>query len=252
MPGPTKPTYAPIPARAVGDRNLTAEELRVLGVVAIHDRMGANGIGCYASHPRLAEMAGCHIKSLSRSLRVLAERGYITGDQHPLNHRLRVYRVVYTEFDKLFLKSAAPAKGNTAATGLEPIGNKTALENTPIGNKDCRKTVQDHGVTDVNIFSETGIHPAEAVGIHPVETASPRSPPRKGALEKEPGKSVGAMLAMFERCVTDRRIKAGDRSAWLRFLDGLAGADASLDTNDPAYGRARRLLEEYGDWLAAA
>ena len=49
-----KDIYAPIPARAMADEELTAEHFRVLMAVAAHDRFNKNGKGCCASHPRLA------------------------------------------------------------------------------------------------------------------------------------------------------------------------------------------------------
>ena len=74
-----KNIYAPIPARAMADEELTAEHFRVLMAVAAHDRFNKNGKGCCASHPRLARLVKCHPKSLSRSLKALGERGYIEG-----------------------------------------------------------------------------------------------------------------------------------------------------------------------------
>jgi DNA-binding MarR family transcriptional regulator len=85
----SKPIFAAIPARAMGDERLSALDLRVLMAIAIHDRLTANGTGCFAGNGRLASLVGCHLKSLSRSLRSLAEAGYITGRDNPLNRRTR-------------------------------------------------------------------------------------------------------------------------------------------------------------------
>jgi len=113
---PTKPLYAPIPARAIGDDNLSSLDLRVLAVIAAHDRLGANGVGCYANHNRLAEIVGCHLKSLSRSLRNLGEGGYIEVAPHPLNRRLRVYRVLYNDRDHAIMKASRTAIGSSPVT----------------------------------------------------------------------------------------------------------------------------------------
>ena len=107
----------------MADENLTALDMRVLMALAVHDRFGANGIGCFASHPRLAGLVGCHPKSLSRSLRVLAELSYIEGNPHPMNKRLRVYRVVYTAEDSAIMKGKI---GNEPVTDGDPKGNETA------------------------------------------------------------------------------------------------------------------------------
>ncbi|MGX5830333.1 helix-turn-helix domain-containing protein [Mesorhizobium sp. 43Arga] len=154
----SKPVYAALPARALGDKELTAEHFRVLGAVAAHDRLGANGTGCYAGHPRLAGVAGCHLKSLSRALAALESRGYITVHKHPMNGRLRVYRVVYNELDGAYFKNV----GNENATDQQPepdpwadanamrkaaqaskIGNSLAPNGAAIGNKDFEKILRN-------------------------------------------------------------------------------------------------------------
>ncbi|UVC17090.1 hypothetical protein [Mesorhizobium onobrychidis] len=60
--------------------------------------------------------------------------------------------------------------------------------------------------------------------------------------------SVGALLAMVERS-----FKAGAQITnlrkWHEWLDGLVGAEATLDNNDSNYGRAQRLFEEIGSVL---
>jgi hypothetical protein len=167
-----KPTYAPLPARVMGDQLLSALDIRVLMSLAAHDRLGANGIGCYASHERLAALVSCHLKSLSRSLRTLAEKGYIEPGRHPTNARLRVYKVVYREFDAEYLKRAGI--GNEAATYIPAVGNKTVTpdspeignhsvpignhlvpENRPIGNNGEKIDQLDHADTSPsNIFPE--------------------------------------------------------------------------------------------------
>ncbi|MER9968134.1 helix-turn-helix domain-containing protein [Mesorhizobium sp. M0060] len=239
-----KPIYSPTPARVIGDKTLTGEDLRVLMALAAHDRLGANGIGCYASHPRLAALVGCHIKSLSRSLSTLATKGYITAAPHPLNGRLRVYRVVYTEFDATYLKAGI---GSKPVTYSESIGSKPVAENGPIGNKDFEKSVDYQEDTGVNILGETYNRSRETVLIHPIETASPTQEPWKRGKERASSTSVGAMLAMVER-----GFKAGAKTnlrQWHEWLAGLVGENASLDNNDTNYGRAYRLYEEIGGVL---
>ncbi len=149
-------TFAPVPARAMADRKLTAEHYRVLMTIAAHDRFGANGRACYASHPRLATLAKCHLKSLSRSLRVLAERGYIEVAPNPLNQCQRAYRVVYLPEDKAIMKQAI---GNGPVTEdeliEEPTGNELVPDGDPIGNKDFYEPEQNQGVPEHKIYCET-------------------------------------------------------------------------------------------------
>jgi DNA-binding MarR family transcriptional regulator len=136
-----KDIYAPIPARAMADEKLTAEHFRVLMAVAAHDRFNRNGKGCCASHPRLAKLAKCHRKSLSRSLKVLAEWGYIAGLPSPFNKRQRAYRVVYSDADRAIMTN--------------PIGINPATEADPIGNKDFHEPEQNQELPDDKRFSET-------------------------------------------------------------------------------------------------
>ncbi|MER8810456.1 helix-turn-helix domain-containing protein [Mesorhizobium australicum] len=235
-----KQSFSPTPTRAMGDKTLTAEELRILMAIAAHDRFGANGTGCYASHPRLAALVGCHPKSLSRSIGTLANSGYIEVKPHPLNGRLRVYHIIYTEFDALYLKAGI---GSSPATNDEPIGSDPVTEDYPIGNKDFGKAVNDQRVACVNILGETLDNISRETKIYPVETASSTHPAKKRALERKPSTSVGAILAMVERA-----LKAGmDRSTAQRWFDYLQ--PIVDDCDDPNWGRAQRLYEEIGAQL---
>ena len=134
-----KPTYAPIPARAMANTELSVLDLRVLMVIAAHDRFGKNGTGCYASHVTLARLVKCHLKSLSRCLKVLGERGYVEASPHPLT-RKRVYRVIYTEEDKAVLKrpegnETVTHEGNELVTYDLPEGNDFATSDQREGNR---------------------------------------------------------------------------------------------------------------------
>lgn len=255
-----KPVYAPIPARAIGDEKLSALDFRVLAALAAHDRLGANGIGCYASHPRLAALVRCHEKSLSRSLATLAGADdrprYIEAGRHPLNARLRVYKVIYTAFDKGYLTAGL---GNEAATSARRSkGNDPATENPAIGNQTAPQQVTEpNGVSDnnqslsvVNIFSETGTYPVETGNTSGETAPTNRENDRNvGAIERPQGfgkkassASVAAMLAMIERGIKAGKI--GNNPTWLRFLEETV---ADLNPPDQNYGRAMRLLEEFGD-----
>lgn len=166
--------FSPLPARAMADEALAALDIRVLAALAAHDRFGANGIGCYASHPRLASLVKCHLKSLSRSLRMLAEHGYIEASLHPLNRRLRVYRVVYLPADKEMMKGSI---GNDTVTDTDsvedPIGNQTVPEDGSIGNQHFQELEQYQSDAGLNIFSEAVRYPAEAVKDNSPEGAPP-------------------------------------------------------------------------------
>ncbi|UVK40735.1 helix-turn-helix domain-containing protein [Mesorhizobium sp. AR10] len=236
-------TYAAVPARAIGDKRLSAEDCRVLMVVAIHDRLGANGIGCYAGHPRLADLVGCHEKSLSRSLAWLRQCGYIEISNHPLNGRQRVYRVLYTEWDNDYFRSK-PEKGSKSAT--QKSGPKQVAELLPntawngnslvagkVASEDKNSKENQH-VSSGNIFSETEIDPVKRE-IHPAEAARL---PRGSISDAVPGKSLGAMLGIIERKL-QHGMNGGEAKRQLAWIDRqLDSGNITLDTD---YQRAIRL-----------
>ncbi|ESX24433.1 hypothetical protein X767_11975 [Mesorhizobium sp. LSJC264A00] len=239
----------------MADQRLTSLDLRVMMAISIHDRMSTNGIGCTAGHGRLAGLVGCHLKSLSRSIRTLAECGYIGGRANPLNPKSRCYFVIYSEMDEAILKTV---KGNQhVTTGNQPVtstarmGNRPVPQNDPIGNQLSENAEQLQGDGLYNILGEALIDPVETVIIDPVETASSNVTPfDKRGKERVNSSSVGAVLAMVER-----GMKSGDSSRlryWFNWLDGLVGEHATMDNDDKNYGRARRLYEELGGQLDAA
>jgi DNA-binding MarR family transcriptional regulator len=132
-----KPIFAPLPARAMVDMRLTERHLRTLAVVAAHDRFSKNGVGCWASHERLAAMIGCDYSRLSTNLRELGEWGYIEKSPHPLNKRLRVYRVIYSASDGEVMKSvAAKVPADKVPNTTLPSGNVCRADSLPDGKTD--------------------------------------------------------------------------------------------------------------------
>ncbi|MES0127915.1 hypothetical protein [Mesorhizobium sp. M0029] len=246
--------FCPDPPRAMADQRLTSLDLRVMMAISIHDRMSTNGIGCTAGHGRLAGLVGCHLKSLSRSIRTLAECGYIGGRANPLNPKSRCYFVIYSEMDEAILKTVKGNQpvtytGNQPVTSTARMGNRSVPKNDPIGNQLSENAEQLQGDGLYNILGEALIDPVETVIIDPVETASSTQAPfEKGARNAVSTVSVGAMLAMAERSMKNGAEKPR-LSYWFDWLDGLVGDHASLDNNDPNYGRARRLFEEIGSVL---
>lgn len=168
-----KETFSPVPARAIGDARLSALDLRVLAAIASHDRMSKNGIGCTAGHGRLANLVGAHLKSLSRSIRTLAECGYVGGRANPVNPKSKCYFVVYNEFDAALLKSTT---GNEVVTSNRVTGNEAATQQVttsfPIGNRVEKNGQQNHGDRPHNIFSEAINKSCEAIEINPAEAGA--------------------------------------------------------------------------------
>ena len=230
-----KPIFAAIPARAYGDPRLKGLHHRVLGVVALHDRMSAarkNGQGCWAGNKRLAELIGCDYSRLSATLSDLATWGYIDSRTNPMNKTRRILFVVYDERDDAFM----------TASHVEnplPTGKQSAAENSlPTGEDDlgivCSDFQNFHEYQALGggeyIPQKRGRDSAEAgkedsaeAGINSVETASPfgeakdslGNEGRKGKSEHNPPDKTGQFLgkvqtwlkALSHRQLTDEDIQ---------------------------------------------
>lgn len=185
-----RPIYSPVPARAMGDASISGADLRVLMAIASHDRFGKNGTGCYASHATLAVKVSLNSKSVARSIGKLRDAGYISVEKNPLNGRLAVYRVIYTEEDAAVMRGdgrpgVRPTRPKSVSTGNEDatnrseggaaIGNKAATDNKGatgnnpatdyplIGNSVFQESEQDQRVDHVNIFPERDNRLGEAL-----------------------------------------------------------------------------------------
>ncbi len=92
-----KDFHAPLPMRALGDKRLSALDLRTLGQIAFHDRLSLSrgeGRGCTASNQSLRERLGCDYSSLLKSISRLSAWGYIERKSRPGKKRLDVIRVI--------------------------------------------------------------------------------------------------------------------------------------------------------------
>ena len=142
-----KESFTPIPTRAMTDRRLAERHWRTLAVVAAHDRLGKNGVGCWASHRRLATLVGCDYARLSSNLTDLASWGYIERSVHPLNKRLRVYKVLYTPEDAAVMKGIG--SGNSSPDGKQ--SSSDSLRNGKVSShqkgEDDRNARNDRYVT---------------------------------------------------------------------------------------------------------
>lgn len=233
-------TFAPLPARAIADEILSSQDIRVLAAIALHDRFSKNGIGCTAGHGRLSAIVGCHLKSLSRSIRTLAERGYIGGRDNPLNPKARCYFVIYSDLDAAFSKTAtgnSPVtdRGNNPVTSKPIWGNNLVPENGPMGNRLAENAQSKQEVSSYNILSEAYKISREAENIS-----------GEAAQGREKNGSVGAILAMLERGIKAGSLKDG--SKWIGYLEDIVSS-GNQNQADPNTARAMRLLETFGDEL---
>lgn len=92
--------FAPVPARAIADRRLSGLHLRTLMCIAWHDRMhrhNCRGEGFWPTTRSMAAHCGCDFSNFCTAVTDLARWGYGERKAHPLDHRLRVYRVIFHE-----------------------------------------------------------------------------------------------------------------------------------------------------------
>jgi DNA-binding MarR family transcriptional regulator len=95
--------FGPLPIRAIKDFRLSSLEVRLLAAIGFHDRLSLSrgaGAGCWAGNKKLADECDCRPDSLSAAITALVVRGYVTREPHPINKRLRVYRVIYDLDDR--------------------------------------------------------------------------------------------------------------------------------------------------------
>lgn len=98
-----KRLFSTVPTRALFDRDLSALDWRVLGLIALHDGMSLvreskgkpKGAGCVASNVTLAREAQCSYAALVRSLSYLEKRGHIVKQDRRTGKQLTAIRVNY-------------------------------------------------------------------------------------------------------------------------------------------------------------
>ena len=99
-------------------------------------------MGC---HRRLATFIGCDYARLSSNLTDLASWGYIERSVHPLNKRLRVYKVLYTPEDAAVMKGITP--GNSSPNGKQsspdslPDSKASRPDSLPTGDNSGRNSL---------------------------------------------------------------------------------------------------------------
>lgn len=176
-----RPQYAPVPLRAIADRGLSGLLLRVLAIVAAHDRLGANGAGCFRNQKDLAVILGVDYSRLSGALNELVRLNYLTSERHPLNGRQKVWRVVYTAEDRLMMRHVANDSLQNGKPSDPPPGEPldtlqdrklsaanvggTANFGDPIVCEPESQTTDPTTRTDVNIFREAGLNTSRRNGV---------------------------------------------------------------------------------------
>ena len=123
-----KPRFAPVPARAMSDSRLAAAHHRVLQAIADHHRLGVNGVGCTASHRRLADITGLHFTTVTKKIADLILYGYVVAKKSGKDGRRRIYHVVYNDEDAAVSDGAPTLRQYRTATN-------SVADNSAIGGE---------------------------------------------------------------------------------------------------------------------
>ena len=91
--------FAPVPFRAFADSRLRGAHFQLLGAVAMHDRMGASGHGCTASHRRIAQITGLHLTTVTKGIGELIILGYVLAEKSKRDGRRRICHIIYNADD---------------------------------------------------------------------------------------------------------------------------------------------------------
>jgi hypothetical protein len=247
----TKPkqVFAPMPARACADSTLSGLQMRVLAVIALHDRLGRNGQGCWASQRTLASMIGCDYTRLSDAITRLKASGYIKVGRNKNDRRMQTFSVIYCEQDALLigkpsrdkaLPNGKPSPADSLPDSLPPSDTFHSGINK-IGSLIDRKEIPRSG-------ERNSVETACPVG-HGGESERNSGEPARAShavglqSESKPEKpyNAGATLAVFERS-----LRRGSKEYLTREVaDELAVLAEDYGTGDPVAGRAWRLLSDF-------
>lgn len=253
-----KLAFAPLPVRAIGDTSLSPLAVRVLAAIAYHDRLSAArgaGQGCWAGNNKLAQTCKCHLASLSTAITELVSKGYITREPHPINKRLRVYRVIYedTNHSPFGERSSQDDLSNGERSSDDslptdkPFDDNTNATISQMANDDptivCRHKSQ---VADFN--EKSGVeyipHKREDITLKREDNSSEEAPIKIGAGRRsdEYRSNVGAYLARLERSLRANGETLDDDER--DYIEALAD---SFDRTDPLHNQALRIIDLWSD-----
>jgi hypothetical protein len=135
MLGKLKNYFSPLPNRAWLDDRLQRMHYRVLGVIAMHDRFGQNGLGCTLSTRRIAEFLSSTQPNVSTACRDLIEWGYIRISPNPSHAQKQMRCIVYDVADRDVLKPRTDMQEKIGPASNRYVGKDT--KETPL--KEAKK-----------------------------------------------------------------------------------------------------------------
>jgi len=248
--------FAPLPHRAIGDTALSALELRVLAAIAYHDRLSGprkRGSGCWAGNPKLAEECSCHLSSLSTAITGLATKGYIIREPHPINKRLRVFRVIYEHIDHLANSevcerrslgdSLANEKRSRCDTDQKPKPWRQREELITTVSRQQGQPTETVDELEVKYIPLSGEDITQKSRKNSVETASLCDAGLGNKNEFEEDSNIGGFLALVERRCRMNGINYQIDDQTRAKLDMILSL---MESTDPAYNQAMRILDNWG------
>lgn len=262
-----KQLFAPVPLRAMA-MDLSGLQLRVLICVAAHDRLSlvkGKGQGCRASNKRMSAMVGCHFSRLCSALSQLVDLDLLAREKPYGDKRMTVYRVIYTDEDRLLFGNVSPAEvkepeNGTIAEGetheAGEIGCQTASDPAEIGCRDfpdfpgfppephSQYIPLNGGRDSVETGEYNSSEEARFTARHAVEElvgCGEQKRLKAGRSRMRLAENVGAQLAMLERALND-----GSNLNKLDWYDWI-GEHAVCHENPALNGQAMRLADTLVD-----
>ena len=226
--------FAMVPFRAIGDPRLSGLHLKTLAAIAWHDRGSSprgKGQGCWAGNKKLATEIGCNYANLSTAITELGRWGYVTREDHPMNKKLRIYRVTYDP-----LPTGKPSvHGETPANGLDTVPDPPQAQTIVCPQKWEGERSQELRAVEYIPLS------GEETSLSEI-TNSPKGHASREVARNGSGVdgNVGAQLAIIERRMKDASWEPGDAEA---FIDELNKIALHVEFKDPTYGWLERLLQ---------
>jgi hypothetical protein len=216
----------------------TGSHFRVLGAIAMHDRMSTSrgtGQGCWASNATLATKCGINYTNLSTVVTDLARWGYLIRESHPLNKRLRIYRVIYDTLPAD--KPSSDDQDNCAADTL-PTGKVSADTSAQTVCPQKSEIKEDQGSSGVEYIP----YKREDTALKCIRNSAETAPLLRGdGLRNGRRSNDGAFLAITERALKDGKATLDPITE--KHLERIM--DERQD-GDVLYHQAERILSTYG------
>lgn len=255
-----KAHFSAVPLRAIGDRDLTDGDIRVLASIAAFDRLShskGKGQGAWASHRLMSGWIDRNYSNFSATVNKLIRLGYLVREPREIDKRQHTYRVVYTDEDRIpkaedfvrpetnnFQEIVCPETGEVQKVVCpDPKPNNGNFdENSPeyIPQSGERYSVEtgERNSAKRRVVADAGRSGGEFRDLLPDNIAD---------------LSVSARVACFDRAWRGigkrwNKIRADDAEMLVAWLDKVFDEYSDQPTGQ----QALRLSEEIGDAIAEA